>query len=203
MTVKDEFIRRLIDELNEENSRNTNRKPLDVPFMVSVVDQQLENCKEFMKDITEHRYSINGYDFDEYYANGKIRVLIEKPEEERESEMMYDAYCNYCYYIEFCYDERYWGYCDCQPSYKEYDEKHGCCGSGCDWVAPRFYIEKSISLGGGVWEGLERDYWEYEKKFNEDQDNKNTYVEEMKKKQEIEALEASIRDAQSRLSKLK
>lgn len=205
MKVKDEFIRDLINELNEENSRNTKEKRLDVPFMVSVVEQQLDNCKEFIADITEHDYYINGYDFDNSggYTNGRIRVLIEKPQEERASEMMYDAYYNYCYYIEFAFDDLYWGYCNCEPSDKGYVEKRRCCGSGCDWRAPEFNIEKSISLGGGRWEGLERDYWEYEKEFNADQDNKNTYLEEMKKKEEIEALKASIREAQTRLIDLK
>lgn len=205
MTVKDQFIRDLIDELNEESSRYANRKPLDIAYMVSVVDQQLENCTEFIEDITKYGYHINGYDFDasEGYTNGKIRVLIEKPEEERGSDMMYDAYFNYCYCIEFGFDERYWGYCSCEPTHNGYDEKRKCCGNGCDWTAPSFYISKSISLGGGKWDGVERDYWEYEKKFNEDQHNKNTYIEEMKKKQEIEALEASIRNAQSRLNELK
>lgn len=204
MTVKDQFIRDLINELNEESSNHTNRKPLDVAFMVSVVDQQLENCPEFIEDITKYNYLINGYDYgSKGYTNGKIRVLIEKPDDERKSEMMYDAYYDYCYYIEFGFDERYWGYCDCEPTDSGYNEKRGCCGNGCDWVAPEFSITKCISLGGGKWNGVEHDYWEYENKFNENEENKNTYVEEIKKKQEIESLEASIRDAQNRLNKLK
>lgn len=204
MSIKSEFIRRLVDELNDENERGNHKRPLDVCYMTSVVDQQLEKCDEFIKDITIHRYEINGYDYDdsEGYTNGKIRIFIEKPEEEKESEMMYDAYYDYCYYIEFGYDDRYWGYCDCQPSYEGYNEKHGCCGCGCDWVAPQFYLTKSISMDGGKWDGAERDYWEYEEKFNINEKNKNTYVEEMKKKQEIERLEASIRDAQNRLKDL-
>jgi hypothetical protein len=204
LNIKGEFIKRLVDELNDENERGNHNRPLNICYMTSVVDQQLEKCSEFIEDITIHRYEINGYEYDntEGYTNGKMRVLIEKPDEEKNSEMMYDAYYDYCYYIEFGYDERHWGYCDCNPGHKGFNEKHGCCGNGCDWTAPQFYLTKSVSMGGGRWDGVESDYWSYEEKFNNDEKNKNTYVEEMKKKAEIKRLETSIKDAQDRLKEL-
>lgn len=202
--IKEKFISKLIKELNDENERTAhdNKKTLDVCFMVSIVDQKIEECKEFMEDITKYKYCINGFDKDTTggYTNGKIRILIEKPE--KENEMMYAAYYDYCYYLEFTYDERYWGYCMCDPQDEGYIEKHQCTGNGCDWVAPSFHIEKSISLGGGRWEGTEKDYWAYEEKFNLVEENKNKEVEKHRKEQEKQRLIDSIEAAKIKLALL-
>lgn len=176
--VKEKFIQELIKELNYENDRriNSDKKPLDVCYMVSVVEQQIDKYKEFMEDLQTKNWLINGYDEDTTggYTNGRIRILIEKTEEECE---------DYCYYIEFLYDERNWGYCQCTSEDDGYDKEHGCCGIDCDWTAPAFIITKEVSMGYNTWEGQQRDYWEYEKRFNLKQENKNKEVEEYKKQQ--------------------
>lgn len=206
MSIKEKFISDLIAELNRENeSRVCNDKsPVDVCFVTSVVDQQLDNCKKFLDDITEHTYCINGYekDTEDYYSNGKVRILIEKPESERESNYMFDAFYDYCYYIEFTEDERNWGYCQCSPGDNGFNEEHGCCGNGCDWHAPEFRIEKVISLDSGRWSGSESDYWEYKKRFESKEQNKNDEVEKYKIEEKRKYLQEQIADLKKKLAEL-
>ena len=85
-SIKDQFIKKLISTLNNENKDRIyhDKKTLDIPYIISVIDQQIENCKEFIDDITKYTYCINGYDEDysEGYTNGNIKILIEKPNDE-------------------------------------------------------------------------------------------------------------------------
>lgn len=206
--MKDKFIRALINELNDVNERERayhNKPLLDVCFIVSVIDQQIENCKEFMDELKLDRWHINGYDedFSGGYTNGKIRILIEKPEEEKESDLMVDSFEDYCYYLEFTHDDRHWGYCQCLPDDNGFNEKYNCCGNGCDWSAPSFTIYKEIYLGGGTWKGNESDYWKYEEQFNRNSENKNEEVEQYKKQQEKERIEKQIKELQLKLEELK
>lgn len=207
MSIKEKFIKDLISELNDANERQLdyeNKRTIDVCYVVSVIDQQLEDCKEFLEDITKNAYHINGYDEDTSggYTNGKIRILIEKPDSEKESNYMVDAYYDYCYYIEFTKDERSWGYCQCSSGDIGYNADHDCCGSGCDWTAPSFNIEKSICLGGGMWNGQAKDYWKYKDKFNLNEQNKNNEVEKFKLKQRKESLQNQIAELKIELEKL-
>lgn len=207
MSIKEKFIRDLINELNDINERELiyhDKNPLDICYIVSVIDQQIENCKDFMENISKNKYYINGYDEDhsQGYTQGRIRILIEKLDEEKESEYMFDAYYDYCYYIEFLYDERLWGYCQCTSDMPGYNKEHDCCGNGCDWTAPAFRIEKSISLGGGKWRGSESDYWKYEEQFNQNEENKNKEVKEYEKKKQKEYLEKQIEELQEKLNNL-
>lgn len=203
--VKERFIQQLIKELNEESKwrvLHENKKPLDVCYMVSVVDQQIENYQEFMHDLQTRNWLINGYDEDTTggYTNGKIGILIEKTEEEKEYRN--DVYEDYCYYIEFLYDERHWGYCECSADDEGYNEKHKCCGNGCDWDAPAFRITKEINMGYSTWKGQQRDYWEYEERFNLKQENKNKEVEEHQKQQKKARILEEIQRLQDELALL-
>jgi len=185
LSTKDQFIQNLINTLNNENKNRIyhDKKPLNIPYIVSVIDQQIENCKEFLDDITKHTYDINSYDEDYSggYTNGKITILIEKPKDkEEESEYINNAYYNHCYHIEFLHDERHWGYCECTPKDEGYNENYRCCGMGCDWNSPAFSIKKVISLGNYSWEGQEKDYWEYKEKFEANEKNINEEVEKYK-----------------------
>ena len=156
--VKDEFISALIDELNEENKYRIgeNKSPINVCFMVATLDQQLDNCKEFIEVLENRNWVINGYERDEYdyYSDGKIRVVIKKHEEDKESEYLVDAYENYCYYIEFLEDQRYEGYCFCDENTEGYNQKYKCSGVSCDWTAPAFRITKEIDMYYAEWQGV-------------------------------------------------
>lgn len=48
--AKDNFIEKLIIELNSENKRRIiyDKEPINICFIVSALDQQLDNCKEFI-----------------------------------------------------------------------------------------------------------------------------------------------------------
>jgi len=203
-SIKDQFIKKLISTLNNENKDRIyhDKKTLDIPYIISVIDQQIENCKEFIDDITRHTYCINGYDEDYFggYTNGKIEISIEKLDEEKENE--YEVYYNYYYCIEFLYDERHWGYCECEPEDEGYNEKYKCCGNGCDFTAPAFSIKKVISLGNYSWEGQEKDYWEYKEKFEANEKNINEEVEKYKSKQKKQYLIDRIIELQEEFDKL-
>jgi len=205
-SIKDQFIQNLINELNSENENRIyhDKKILDTPYIISVIDQQIKNCKEFLDDITRHTYYINGYN-EEYsggYTNGKIRILIEKSNNEKESEHCTDAYYNHCYHIEFLYDERYWGYCECTPEDEGYNEKYKCCGYGCDFTAPAFKIEKVVDLGYYAWEGQKKDYWEYKEQFEANEQNKNEEVEKFKSEEKKQNLKNRIKELQEELIKI-
>jgi hypothetical protein len=207
-TVKEKFIRDLINELNDINHHAVDYEgqspKVDVPYVVSVIDQQLDKCTEFLEDISKNTYCINGFDEDttDGYTNGRIRILIEKPQNEEESEYMYDSNTNYIYYINFLYDQRNWGYCQCTPDMEGYNEEHECCGCGCDWYAPSFSIEKVTTVGYGVWEGQERDYWDYKKKFLTNEQNNKEELVKILKEQEKKRLEGEIKALQNKLNSL-
>ena len=205
-TVKEIFIQDLIQELNNINYHKVeyegNNSLIDVCYIISVIDQQIDKYTEFLSDITKNNYYINGYykDTTDGYTNGKIRILIEKPDDEKESNHWADTYdLNYCYFIEFLYDQRHWGYCECAPEDKGYNEKYGCCGNGCDFTAPAFRLIKEIDFGYSSWKGQEKDYWEYEKQFEATEQNKNADVEKFRKEQQKQDLENQIKKLQDEL----
>lgn len=207
MSIKEEFINNLIEELNDVNERQliyNGKNPIDVCYIVSVIEQNIGAYEDFLNDILNHTYCINGYDEDASggYTNGKVRILIEKPDEEKESEYMMDAYYDYCYYIEFLDDERSWGYCQCTSDDTGYNPKYHCCGNGCDWTAPAFKLTKEISMGGSAWRGSESDYWEYKEKFESNEQNKNDEVEKYQKERDKKYLENQIKELQDKLNKL-
>lgn len=205
-SIKEKFIRNLIDFLNRENEYRIcyNKNPLDICYMVSVVDQNIEDCKDFINDIKNKEWYINAYNEDHSngYTNGEIEILILKPKEEQEDELTIENFEDYCYCIEFLFDERYWGYCECTPNDKGYNEKYKCCGVDCDWVAPAFRITKKIHLGYYSWAGYEKDYWKFKEQFEKNEKNKNKEIEEYKKQQRIKQIHKEIERLNKELNKL-
>lgn len=186
MNVKERFIRNLIDELKEVNKRQNDK--LDICFMVSVVDQHIEECKEFIEDISINTYRIGSYEEDdtEGYTSGKIKIYMDK----------------YNYSIDFRFDERMWGYCECSPKKTGYNTEHGCCGNGCDWYAPSFSITKEIHIGHNSWTGYESDYWEYERNFKIKEYANNIEFEKLEKEKIKSMLEKQIAELQERITKI-
>lgn len=177
---KQKFIEKLVSELKESEVQN-------IPFLVSVVEQQVHEFVELYEDINKYDFSIHNYQKDNY-TNGKIDVIIEKPENQRESDLLIDAYFDYHYTIHFVYDDRPWGYCTCSPEDKGYNKEHKCCGNGCDWYAPAIYVEKVMELGQANWYGNEADYWKYEEDFyktSEEQQRENEIKKNEDRKQYI------------------
>ena len=83
-----------------------------------------------------------------------------------------------------------------------YNEKYKCCGNGCDWNSPAFRIEKITDLNYCTWDGLERDYWEYQEQFESNEQNKNKEVEKFKLEQEKQYLKDRINELQEELVNL-
>lgn len=105
---------------------------------------------------------------------------------------------NYHYKITLNYDKRYWGYCSCSPSDKEYIPEHDCCGDGCDWVAPQIKVERIESLAYSSFDGIQRDLWELEKEWGIYLEKHNEKI----KQEEINRLNDYIEDLKIKRDKL-
>lgn len=109
------------------------------------------------------------------------------------------TYLDHHYEIELTRDERYWGYCTCSPDDEGYNDKHRCCGNGCDWVAPAFTLRK-IEEWSVSFKGVERDIWKLEEKWNEHLSTYNEKVRQDRLKRIDEQL-ASLRNEREKLIK--
>lgn len=208
MYMKEKFIKELIESLEFHNTHKEEEdENIDVCSIVSVVDQQIEKCQDFMEDISSKEFQIGMYkkDTTEGYTNGDIYIYIIKGYEDFNGYESPTIYENYHYCIEFLIDERFWGYCDCSPEDEGYNEEYGCCGKGCDWVAPKFSISKIFEMETFKWVGLESEYWDYKKEYEErlraDEKLKHL-VQESIKKTEKQKIELQIKELQERLADL-
>ena len=169
------FLDRLAGELKSENENreyenvvtNNEYKILNIPFLISSLWEafraESNTYSDFIKCLNE------AYDYqiiitepdDNYYGICKAIVSFSISEIECMPE-------DYQYEIDFLYDPREWGYCECIPDMKDYREDKGCCGHGCDWWAPAFEMRKSYIMGSHSWDGDEHDYWDFEDDFYKD-----------------------------------
>ena len=206
--VKEDLINKIIDELKRVNEDKEYRgeRELDIPFMIAPLSQSLEQFDSLIKDLEEHTYYGVTYiepEQENYYSNGIIEITLEKNDNELDKEEKYikehEEYSyfptDYTYKINFEIDERDWKFCQCSEGDEDYDERHNCCGHGCDWSAPACSIEKVIEIGSKAWEGDEHDYWDFEDKFYN--------VDEKQKRAKINRLKNQIEDLQKELDKLK
>lgn len=106
------------------------------------------------------------------------------------------------YEIVFDYDERNWGYCECNPSDLDYREDKHCCGHGCDWDAPSIKVRKSFLISEHSWSGDEHDYWDFEDKFYADDKEENEKKLLAEREYKIKSLKETIENAQKELKKL-
>lgn len=170
--AKQQFIEKLIKELILENElrKIKQSKPLNICFLISTIIQQIDRCNEFMDIIKTYEYELGSYyETSDYNTIGIIKILILKPKEERENNIYEDSYYNYYYEIEFKLDNTscfVYSYCDCTPEMDGYNYEYKCCGINCDWSAPSFSIIKKQNIYCSTWSGKQKDYWNYEKKFN-------------------------------------
>lgn len=75
---------------------------------------------------------------------------------------------NRYYRIKLISEDRIIGYCTCSSDLEGYNREHKCTGVTCDWYAPSFEVELITVIGNGSFEGDQRDLWELEKKWKED-----------------------------------
>jgi hypothetical protein len=207
--ISNAFFEEIVNVLNDENEQRKydNKNPLNIPFMISVLYQHLQNeeYKSFLEDINKYSYQMSYKDIDGYNDYGLLTIYLYTEENDNDYGFNYSYQndLNYTYSIIFSYDTRNWGYCQCKPDYKDYREDKGCCGHGCDWSAPAFNIIKEIPLGYSSWNGDEHDYWEFEDNFYKS--DKELAEEKAKKDKEnrIEYIEQQMKKLEEELNKLK
>lgn len=193
-------LAREIADWNEANKSNPNTYEAPVPFYIAALWNQFkfhgEKYKEFFDDVKDETYQIVPNEYGDIYSV----ILWEKIDTGWYSDLDRK---NYHYEIHFSYEERYWGYCECQPGDDDYNEGHQCCGHGCDWDAPAVRVYKCYDVDNGVWNGDEHDYWDFEDAFYKDDLELKARIEEEAKRQRIKELEKQIASYQNDLDKLK
>lgn len=198
------FLDRLIEELKATNEdreyQNTyeddNKKILDIPFLVSCLWEAFiidpNTYSDFIKCLNEsYGYQIHITEpVNNDYGICKAIVGFHV------SDKVYEGLEEYQYEIEFYYEPREWGYCQCTSDMKDYREDKDCCGHGCDWWAPSIEIRKSFKIGNHSWNGDEHDYWEFEDEFYADDkeladkkatEEKTRMIEELKRRIESDS----------------
>lgn len=194
------FIEQLIDVLKYENTyREPNGKKLDIPFLVSVLWQDLTNNYECYNEFCSDLRDCDNYDIviencDYYICKANVFLYNENWECVEESEFRYE--------IVFGYDERHWGYCKCSLGDKDYRKDKHCCGHGCDWDAPWIMVRKSFLVSEHSWSGDEHDFWDFEDKFYADDKEENEKKLLAEREYKIKNLKETIENAQRELKEL-
>lgn len=193
------FIERLVEVLKYENTyREPNGKKLYVPFLVSVLWQDVMNNYEYYNDFCSDLTDCDYYDIvigEDDYDICKVNVFFYN-ETKKDDWKYVDWKCveeaDFRYEITFSYDERNLGYCECSPNNPDYREDKHCCGHECDWKAPSIEVRKSFLVSNHSWSGDEHDYWDFEDKFHADEE----------REYKIKNLKETIKNAQKELKKL-
>lgn len=76
------------------------------------------------------------------------------------------------------------------------------CRHGCDWYAPSVEVRKSFLVSNHSWSGDEHDYWEFEDKFYESDNEEKQKKLLAEKEYKIKNLKETIENAQKELKKL-
>lgn len=164
---------------------------------------QNQNVLEpLLNDLKDWRVDIQFIESKSGYGYGKYQLYLwdydgEEPQDDDWHGYYDQKHLNYYYEILLERDERYWGYCECQPEDKGYNEKHKCCGNGCDWAAPSFTLRK-IEDRRGSFEGAERNMWELEEKWNEHLESHNEKI----KQEQLKRIEEDLHRLQQEKEKL-
>ena len=204
------FLDRLADELKSENenreyenkSEDDRYSILNIPFIVSSLWEAFKAEPNIYSDFIKCLSKAYDYQItivepnNDYY--GICRAIVGF----YVSDKVYEGLEEYQYEIEFYYDPREWGYCECTPDMKDYREDKGCCGHGCDWWAPAFEMRKSYEVGNHSWNGDEHDYWDFEDDFYKDDKELAEQEEKRHKELEIKELKARIEADSKKLAEL-
>lgn len=194
------FIEQLIDVLKYENTyREPNGKKLNIPFLVSALWQDLTNNYECYNEFCSDLRDCDNYDIvigDDNYCICKVNVFLYNETENNNWKCAEES--DFRYEITFSYDERNWGDCECSPGDPDYREDKHCCGHGCDWEAPSVEVRKSFLVSNGD----EHDYWDFEDKFYESDNEEKQKKLLAERECKIRNLKETIENAQKELKKL-
>lgn len=194
------FIEKLVDSLKYENTyrelRELKGKKFDIPFLISALWQDLTSNYEHYDEFCSDLRNYDNYNIvieDDNYCTCKACVDFF-------NEIM--EALDFGYEIVFDYDERNWRYCECNPSDLDYREDKHCCGHGCDWNAPSIEVRKSFIVSNHSWDGDEHDYWDFEDKFYESDNEENERKMKEEREYKIKSLKETIENAQRELKEL-
>lgn len=198
------FIERLVKVLKYEHTYiEPNDEKFDIPFLVSALWQDLksnyERYDEFCSVLRDcDNYIIAIENCKDYICKANVIIYND------------DTYgggwgcveSDFKYEITFNYDECNWGYCECSPGDPDYREDKHCCGHGCDWDAPSIEVRKSFLVSNHSWSGDEHDYWDFEDKFYESDNEEKQKKLLAEREDKIKNLKETIENAQKELKEL-
>lgn len=204
------FLERLKDDLESENenreyenlSEDDKYSILNIPFLISSLWEAFRAEPNTYSDFIECLNKAYDYQIlitepdNDYYGICKAIISFYV------SDNMCDGVEDYQYEINFNYDPRDWGYCECTSDMKDYREDKDCCGHGCDWWAPAFEIRKSYIMGRHSWDGDEHDYWDFEDEFYASDKELADKKAEEDKVRTIKSLKETIEEATKKLAEL-
>lgn len=198
------FIEKLVEEMKFKNeNKKLNGRSLDIPFLISVLSQDFNDNEnrytQFIFDLknSTHYNILIEKSTNEY--NGICRIIIYFYIEDGDD---FGNESNFKYDIEFAYDERNYGWCECEPGDMDYREDYGCCGHGCDWDAPELEMRKSFLVSNHSWNGDQHDYWNFEDKFYSEDKEETTKRKKVEKENKVKRLKETIENAQKELKEL-
>lgn len=166
------FLHRIKSDM--ERRKQTSTLP-NICFMTAIVDQRICEYEDFMQDLATHEWEIVEYENHEYhYDIGTVTIRIDDSGETK-----------HLYKLEFCYVDESLGYCMCSPGDDGYDSSKSCCGIDCDWGSPTMTLSKVVLYPSKNWRGLQRDYWNFEKKYHEKYKSNESKDISIDKKKEI------------------
>lgn len=189
--IRDKFIEDLTKHLITENKYFNNS--IKVPQIICAIDNYLwvNKYESLVSKIKDGKYCFETerqYDDEGYYMY-KISIVFK----------------NYrgTWYDITLYEFSKGNYCNCHPTDEGFNEEHQCCGNNCDFDYCGFNIEEIKTLGSSSYEGLQKDFWEYEKKLLfKFPELSRDYMEEQRKKNIIQ-IENEIKVLNEKLLKLK
>lgn len=201
-----ELIRAIKNENEERRGFKKPKRELDIPFLVSTLFQSMtkneDRYKEFLSDLEKYSdYQITIHKSNNDW-NGIVDAFVNLIKYTNDEDMRDYDIPDFDYKLQFFYDERYWGYCQCTPDMEDYREDKQCCGHGCDATFCSFSLHKILNITTDKWHGDEHDYWDFEDEFyKEDRELAEKKAKERKEREIIE-LKARIEADTKKLAEL-
>lgn len=202
----DELIRAIKSENEERRYCKKPKKELDIPFLVSTLLQSMtkneEKYKEFLSDLEKYSdYQITIHKSNNDW-NGIVDAFVNLIKYTNDEDMRDCDIPDFDYELQFFYDERHWGYCQCTPDMEDYREDKRCCGHGCDATFCSFSLHKILNITTDEWHGDEHDYWDFEDEFYKEDRKLAEKKEKERKEREIVELKARIEADSKKLAEL-
>ena len=201
-----ELIRAIKSENEERRGFKKPKRELDIPFLVSTLFQSMtkneDRYKEFLSNLEKYSdYQITIHKSNNDW-NGIVDAFVNLIKYTNDGDMIDCDIPDFDYELQFFYDERHWGYCQCTPDMEDYREDKQCCGHGCDATFCSFSLHKILNVTTDEWHGDEHDYWDFEDEFYKEDRELAEKKEKERKEREIVELKARIEADSKKLAEL-